>query len=234
MQLLLPQTALRDTHTWATVTQASPLRIKVDGETTALPFTPDTLEAGLAVDDRVWIGFSTNDDLRFLGRRVVVMGRAGGTIAVPSHTHTEFTTNAVPSANGVSSLSTTSGSDTCTSSSYQSMTGTGSQTSFSFTKRFGSAISRIKVTIHQTLYQSGGSLPFAQLGALVNGTDYDLIGATISGSGVNTMMSGFAYIPSIAAGVYTIQARWKRVSGTGTLTRDTLNWLAFEAMEVSV
>lgn len=87
MSLLLPSTAASDTHMWATVTQVSPLRIRVDGETTALPFTPDTLVTGLAVDDRVWIGFANNDDLAFLGKRVVVMGRAGGTITVPAHTH---------------------------------------------------------------------------------------------------------------------------------------------------
>ena len=39
---------------FAAVTQASPLRIKLDGDTTALPYTPYSLEkAALNVDDRV-------------------------------------------------------------------------------------------------------------------------------------------------------------------------------------
>lgn len=39
---------------WAAVTQESPLRVRVDGETDPLPVTPSTLVAGLIVGDRVW------------------------------------------------------------------------------------------------------------------------------------------------------------------------------------
>ena len=57
---------------WATVTGVSPLRIKLDGDTTAIPTTPDSLinPATLAVDDRVRTELS--------GNRLVVLGRAGG------------------------------------------------------------------------------------------------------------------------------------------------------------
>jgi len=61
---------MTDTWTWATVTQASPLRIRMDGEATALAITPDTLAGGLVVDDRVMV--------LVLGRRLTVLGRAGG------------------------------------------------------------------------------------------------------------------------------------------------------------
>ena len=44
---------MTDTWTWATVTQASPLRIKVDGDTSALDATTGDLVGSLAVDDRV-------------------------------------------------------------------------------------------------------------------------------------------------------------------------------------
>jgi len=44
---------MTDTWTWATVTQASPLRIKVDGDTSELDATTDNLVGSLAVDDRV-------------------------------------------------------------------------------------------------------------------------------------------------------------------------------------
>lgn len=63
---------------WATVTQVNPLRIKIDNETTALPFTPDTLVQGLVVNDRVWVAFPTNDNPTFRGRRVIVLGMSDG------------------------------------------------------------------------------------------------------------------------------------------------------------
>lgn len=227
LDLLLPTPDDADTQTWAKVTALSPLRVQIDGEPSALAFTPDSLAAGLAVNDRVWVLKVTNDDPAFRGRRVVILGKAGGYL-VP-HTHT-----VVPSANGISGLSTTSGIDTCTGSSYQDMAGTGAVTSFSFTKAYSSAVSRIKVTINQTLYQTGGSFPFVQLGVHIGSTDYDLVGATLSQVGTNTQLAGFAYITGIAAGTYTIQARWKRVSGTGTLSRDPANFLCMDAIEVSV
>jgi hypothetical protein len=70
LDLLIPRPPGRDVTRWATVTQASPLRIKLDGDTDPLDITPDTLVAGLAVDDRVMVA-------RF-GRRLVVVGKAGG------------------------------------------------------------------------------------------------------------------------------------------------------------
>lgn len=60
-------------NTWATVTQVSPLRLKLDGDTAALIITPDTLisTSSLSVDDRVRVELSDN--------RVTVIGRSGGT-----------------------------------------------------------------------------------------------------------------------------------------------------------
>lgn len=62
---------------WGTVTAVSPLRVKLDGDTTALPFEPDSLvdPAALAVNDRVRCELSK--------RRVVIVGRSGGTRATP-------------------------------------------------------------------------------------------------------------------------------------------------------
>lgn len=93
--LLLPTLTDADAAVWATVTALSPLRIKLDGESTALPFTPDSLVGLLAVNDRVRVALSTNDDPAFRGRRVVVLGRVGGvptgttatTVALGNHTH---------------------------------------------------------------------------------------------------------------------------------------------------
>lgn len=79
LQLLVPRPPLiAGISRWATVTQISPLRIKLDGESVALPFTPDTLVGSLAVNDRVLATLATNDDPVFKARRVIVIGKAGG------------------------------------------------------------------------------------------------------------------------------------------------------------
>lgn len=57
---------------WATVTAVAPLRIRLDGDTNALPVTPDSLvkPANLAIGVRVWV--------QSYRKRVYVLGAAGG------------------------------------------------------------------------------------------------------------------------------------------------------------
>jgi hypothetical protein len=64
------QQSHENTYRWATVTQASPLRIRLDGDTSALPVTPSSLVASLSVNDRVWV--------QLFGRRLIVLGKASG------------------------------------------------------------------------------------------------------------------------------------------------------------
>ena len=61
---------MTDTWTWATVTQASPLRIKVDGDTSELDATTDDLVGSLAVDDRVRVHLHSDG--------IIVTGIQGG------------------------------------------------------------------------------------------------------------------------------------------------------------
>ena len=61
---------MTDTWTWATVTAVSPLRIKVDGDTTALDATTDDLVGSLAVDDRVRVHLHADG--------IIVTGLQGG------------------------------------------------------------------------------------------------------------------------------------------------------------
>ena len=61
---------MTDTWTWATVTQASPLRIKVDGDTTALDATTGDLVGSLAVSDRVRVHLHSDG--------IIVTGIQGG------------------------------------------------------------------------------------------------------------------------------------------------------------
>lgn len=71
--------------TWGTVTALSPLRVQLDGDTAALPITPDALAAPatIVVGDRVRCEVS--------GRRVIVHGRMGGTPVPVSRTVTYTT-----------------------------------------------------------------------------------------------------------------------------------------------
>lgn len=71
LDVLLPgPTEPTDSWRWATVTQASPLRIRLDGEDTPLGVTPDALVGGVVVGRRVWV--------QITGRQIVVHGVTGG------------------------------------------------------------------------------------------------------------------------------------------------------------
>jgi hypothetical protein len=72
-----PTTPEQDVSRWATVTAINPLRVKLDGESTALPFTPESVESGLAVGARVRVQLVTNDNPSRSGRRVIVLGVVG-------------------------------------------------------------------------------------------------------------------------------------------------------------
>lgn len=131
------------------------------------------------------------------------------------------------SENGVSAKAVTSGTNTTTSATYVDMAGTGSSTSFSFTKRYTG--SRIRVDVSASMYVPA-NVSNVVVGVRINGTDYDLYEIPVL---VNTRAFGvaFRYITGVASGVYTVQARWRRSSGTGTLTRDTADWLSVSARE---
>lgn len=70
--LVTPPPAPMTTFMWGSVTAVSPLRVQLDGDTVALPVTPDSLidPATLTVTNRVRCELSNN--------RLTVHGRAGG------------------------------------------------------------------------------------------------------------------------------------------------------------
>ena len=78
LDLLVPRDPADPNLTvWATVTAISPVRIKLDGETNPLPFTPDSLVANLNVNDRVLVMLLTNTNPATRSRRVVILGESG-------------------------------------------------------------------------------------------------------------------------------------------------------------
>jgi hypothetical protein len=135
------------------------------------------------------------------------------------------------SENGVSQVATSSGTTTTNSSSYVNMAGTGAVTSFSFVKRF--TATRVRIDMSATFYTSTAGCG-ARFGVLVNGTDYDVcqLAGNVPAASTHLHAGGFAYIPAgLAAGTYTVQGRWKWIVLTGTLTRDTNDWLSISARE---
>lgn len=64
----LEPTSAQSSWAWATVTDTSPLSIKLDNSPDALAATPDTLVAGLSVNDRVFV--------QVWGTRLIVLGKA--------------------------------------------------------------------------------------------------------------------------------------------------------------
>lgn len=131
---------------------------------------------------------------------------------------------------GTSNQAVTSGSDTTTSSSFVAMAGTGSVTSFSFTKVLSTT--RVVLRIRGN-WQNATAVSDASFGMRINGTDYECDRQSLNTTTNIGRFDGFAVVPSgLAAGTYTVQAVWKRRSGTGTPTRSSTEWLSIEAKEV--
>ena len=61
-------------YCWGTVQSISPLSVQLDGDSSVLPYPPDSLVGPVRVGDRVWC--------QLYGRAVVVVGRVGGPLPV--------------------------------------------------------------------------------------------------------------------------------------------------------
>lgn len=64
-----------DVHALATVTSISPLRIRIDTESSPLPFTPMNTVAGLAINDRVLVLLWANPVEDRRSHRVIIQGK---------------------------------------------------------------------------------------------------------------------------------------------------------------
>lgn len=132
----------------------------------------------------------------------------------------------------VAGINTVSGAnDTTTSGSYANLAAT---SSFSFTKIRGNG-SGIKIEMHITcLSTATGTV--GKFGVNINGVDYDVCQITFDAANTQVQASGVVVAaPNLAAGTYTVQGRWKRTTGAGTMTRNiTTHWLSIAAMEVAV
>lgn len=118
--------------------------------------------------------------------------------------------------------------DTTTSASYVNLAGT---SSFSFTKR--QTNTQIEVSMHSTCFTN--IIPASvRYGVNINSTDFDVCHLLLNLNLTHHQASGVRLCPGVPAGVHTIQGRWRRTSGAGTLTRDAEDWLSISAKEVVV
>jgi hypothetical protein len=117
--------------------------------------------------------------------------------------------------------------DATSSAVYANLLGT---SSFAFVKQ--DAASRLKVTIHAGAFVSvAGTRPM--YGVQIGGTDYDVVSQTINTINAHTNISGFSYLTGVAAGAYTVQGRWRRAAGAGSITRNTEDWLSISVKELT-
>jgi hypothetical protein len=148
-----------------------------------------------------------------------------GTIASVSTPH-------LPSSGSISAIATTGGAlNDSTSNTFVNLGGTGSITSFSFTKRYSD--SRIKVDMRASGYCIT-NLSIPEFGVLINGVDTAMFTLpAMSATSQRQANSAVKEISGVPAGVHTIQGRWRRSTGTGTIRRDGGDWLTISALEVS-
>lgn len=128
---------------------------------------------------------------------------------------------------------TTVTNDTKADNTYANMAGTGSVTSLTITKKYSAAISKIRVLMSCSMFSTVSNTG-VDLAVRVNSIDVEL--GTFFFSALNqhhTIVVGDE-LTTLAAGAWSIQARWKRPSGTGTLTRANNDWLMMSAEEISV
>lgn len=141
-------------------------------------------------------------------------------------TGTQLTNIVYQNDDGISALAVSSGTDTTTSASYVNLAGTGSTTSFTFTKAL--AATRLKVTM---LAGWGGTgVATVQFAVRVNSTDFDIAKAIVA-SAVDGFTGGVVYISGLAAGAWTVQGRWLKAGGAGNPQRTVNNWFTLTAAE---
>lgn len=137
---------------------------------------------------------------------------------------------AIISFYGESAPSTTSGTDVTSSATFVNCAGTGNKASFSFTKTI--ANTRVLLECGASFYTTAAT-GGAEFALRLNGTDYTCTHENSSGIGVATKVDGWAIASGIPVGVYTVQARWRRYTGTGVCTRGIDQWMSISAREIN-
>lgn len=115
-----------------------------------------------------------------------------------------------------------------TSATYVSITN-GSK---SFTKLGSAAETDLMIDVSLSAYATVAATT-VKVGVLVNGTDNDATLMSINTANSHTTFpTGYVRLSGLAAGVYTVQLRALRVSGTGTVTMDASDTASMKFAEI--
>jgi hypothetical protein len=100
--------------------------------------------------------------------------------------------------------------------------------SLAFTKDANAT--KLVVTLN-TSATSTATATVVRLAIRVAGTDYDCAHMAFNAAATHLPLHCTIVIDSIAEGAQTIQARWRRVSGAGTIAQDTNDWINLTVQE---
>lgn len=89
----------------------------------------------------------------------------------------------------------------------------------------------VKVELHMTCYSSIANTTI-RFGVQINGVDYDICQLLFNTANQHSQVSGVRRITGIPAGTYAVKGRIRVVSGTGTITITTDDWLSLYGEEV--
>ncbi|MFG2059659.1 hypothetical protein ACGFI9_37175 [Micromonospora sp. NPDC048930] len=94
--------------------------------------------------------------------------------------------------------------------------------------------SKLYVTMRFEAFSSAASTGL-RLGVRINGVDYDVAYQYFTSANIYVPFSGWAYVASgLAAGTYTVQARWKVATGPGVInTHNAISELDMGVREVA-
>lgn len=142
-------------------------------------------------------------------------------------TATELATilDRVESLSNCDGINNVGGAGTSTSASYANMAGT---SVVNLTKK--ETATRLFVGAAITSY-STATATTQDTAVAIAGTDYQIMSFSFSTANKQDFQVGYRYISSIAAGAVTVQLRWKRNAGAGTLTTDTFSWISLFVAE---
>jgi hypothetical protein len=107
---------------------------------------------------------------------------------------------------------------------------------FSIIKRYSSTESRLAIDI-QIGFRVGAATNGLRVGVLINGVDTDVTQQEVTTANLvnsHMTMTGFQWIPGLAAGTYTVQMRGLRFIGASNIVIDSTDWFAIRAREVSL
>lgn len=104
--------------------------------------------------------------------------------------------------------------------------------SVSFVKRRGSSETSIKASLLLSGVRGTVANDFVSAALRINGVDTEFASLMLATAGLRQPLVGFAIITGVPAGTYTVQMRWRRAGGTGTLTSDANDRLAIQVEEV--